>query len=538
MKKLHEMTLPEKIGQLLMVGFLGTEQVPEGMQELVREMNLGGAIYFSRNVQSPEQLADLSQQLQNLAKESSTGLPLFISIDQEGGIVSRMPNGTSTIFPGNMALGATRDPELAYEMGRVVAKELRAVGVNINLAPVLDVNNNPANPVINVRSYGEDPELVGRLGTAYIKGLQVEGVLACGKHFPGHGDSSFDSHFALAVIPHSRERLQEVELRPFKEAMAAGLASVMSAHVIFPAFEPDEGIPGTLSRRVLTDLLRKELGYEGLVLTDCMEMHAISKHFGPAEAAVRAIEAGADQVLVSHTLETQKESYHGLLAAVQSGRLTEERIDESITRILKWKEFLGWDKWSKDDAELANVGSEEHRKLAGTIGERAVTLVKDARGILPVSPEKTEKVVLIYPLVKMLTVVEEKDAWPRENILKAFKAVYSNVEMVTISMDPDALDCEQAKKAIEGADLVVFSAFFAAKNPAQAKLINELAHLDVNMVTVAIRNPYDLSVLSEVPVYLTTYDYNEYNLQGVARVIAGQSTAQGVLPITIPGGAQ
>lgn len=536
MKKLHEMTLQEKVGQLLMVGFIGTTEVPEGMQELVRERNLGGAIYFSRNVKSAEQLADLSQQLQNLAKESSAGLPLFISIDQEGGIVSRMPN-TATVFPGNMALGAVNDPDLVYEMARVVAKELKAVGVNINLAPVLDVNNNPANPVIGVRSYGEDPELVGKLGAAYVKGLQAEGVLACGKHFPGHGDTSFDSHFALASVPHSRERLQDVELKPFKVAIEQGLASIMSAHVIFPTIEPD-GVPGTLSRRVLTDLLRKELGFDGLVLTDCMEMHAISKNYGPAEAAIRAIEAGADQVLVSHTFEMQMESYNGLLQAVQSGRLSEERINESVARILKWKEYLAWDRWTVDPTEVQKVGSREHREVAAVIGERAVTLVRDRHGLLPVKPEQVKKVVLVYPVVKMLTVVEEKDAWPRENIHRAFKEVYGEVELLTINMDPDANECAQVKAAVASADLVIFSAFFASKNPAQARLINELAEASDRMVVVAIRNPYDLEVLPEVAVYLTTYDYNEYNLRGVARVIAGESKAQGVLPITIPGGVQ
>lgn len=534
MKKLHELTLQEKVGQLLMVGFLGTTEVPAGMAELIRDYNLGGAIYFSRNVQSPEQLAHLSMELQELAKTSSAGLPLFISIDQEGGIVSRLP-GSATVFPGNMALGAMNDPEKVYEMAKVVAKELKALGVNLNLAPVLDVNNNPKNPVIGVRSYGEKPAMVSELGRAYIRGLQEEGVLACGKHFPGHGDTDFDSHLALANVPHAKERLFEVELKPFRDAIASGLASIMSAHVIFPAFEPD-GMPGTLSKRVLTDLLRNELGFNGLILTDCMEMKAIDDHYGSGEAAVRAIEAGVDQVLVSHTFEKQMESYQAILHAVESGRLSVERIDQSVARVLYWKEYLNWDKWAVDAAAVKEVGSPEHRALATEIGERVITLVKNELQVVPARPAEHQRVVLIYPIVKMTTMVEEKDAGPREAIYRAFKAMYPATELVTIAMNPEAGEMADVKARVEDADLVVFSAFFASKNPAQAQLMNELAQSGVKLVVVAIRNPYDLQVLPNVATYLTTFDYNDYSLCGVARVIAGEVKARGVLPITIPGG--
>lgn len=535
MKKLHEMTLQEKVGQLLMVGFCGTEEVPQGMTELIRDYNLGGAIYFSRNVQSPEQLANLSMKLQTLAKESSAGLPLFISIDQEGGIVSRLP-GSATIFPGNMALGAMHDPERVYGMAKVVAKELKALGVNLNLAPVLDVNNNPHNPVIGVRSYGEDPALVSELGCAYIRGLQEEGVLACGKHFPGHGDTDFDSHLALASVLHAKERLNEVEMKPFREAIAAGLSSIMSAHVIFPAFEP-EGMPGTLSKRVLTDLLRNELGFAGLILTDCMEMKAIDDHYGTGEAAVRAIEAGVDQILVSHTFEKQLDAYRSILRAVESGRLTAERIEQSVARILTWKQYLNWDRWRADPAALREVGSAEHRALAAEIGQRVVTLVKNEAQVIPAVPAEHQRVLLVYPVVKMTTMVEEKDAGPREAFYHAFQAIYPAAELVTISLNPDRSEMARVKTRAKDADLVICSAFFAARNPAQAQLINELAGEVRKLVVVAVRNPYDLQVLPRAAAYLTTYDYNDYSLCGVARVIAGQAEARGVLPITIPGGA-
>ncbi|MCK4258795.1 MAG: beta-N-acetylhexosaminidase [Halanaerobiales bacterium] len=533
MKRLQEMTLEEKIGQLLMVGFPGTEITSE-MTRLIIKNNLGGIIYFSRNVKSNDQLAKTSTEFQNLAKESSSGFPLFISIDQEGGLVSRLSKD-ATVFPGNMALGAINDPKAVYEMAKVVACELKAFGVNFNLAPVLDVNNNPENPVIGIRSYGEDPELVSQLGIAYINGLQEEGVIACGKHFPGHGDTAFDSHLALAIVPHDKERLERVELKPFQNAIKSGLAAIMSAHVIFPAFEPEPGIPGTLSKRVLTDLLRDKMGYDGLIITDCMEMKAIADNFGPEEAAIRAIEAGADQVLISHTFDVQIASYEGILQAVESGRLTEERIDQSITRILKLKEKIANEEWGSQE-QLAMVGSEEHRKLARKIGQRVVTLVKDEQGLIPAIPAENKDVIVICPEAGALTIVEERDGGPKEVLIRAFKEKYQNVEAITITMNPDDKEMEEVKRRVQNKDLIIFSAFYASKNPEQAKLINELARTNSNLVVLAIRNPYDLQVLSEAKVYLTTYDFNEYSLEGAVQVIAGEISASGELPITIPGG--
>ncbi|MFW6229939.1 MAG: glycoside hydrolase family 3 protein, partial [Halanaerobium sp.] len=286
-RRIAAMSLEEKVGQLFQVGFSGST-VNDEIKDLIENYHIGGVIYFSRNIKNPAQTAELSNNLQQLALDSGSGFPLFISADQEGGTVTRLKGATH--FPGNMALGAAQSKNLTEKVAQATASELKNLGINVNLAPVLDVNNNPANPVIGVRSFGEDPELVAELGMSYIKGLQSEGITATAKHFPGHGDTDTDSHLDLPIIKHQRSRLDEVELYPFKKAIEAGVDSIMTAHVYFPAIEKEEGIPATLSKSVLTDLLRDELKFEGLIITDCMEMNAIVNTFGTVEGAVRTIE--------------------------------------------------------------------------------------------------------------------------------------------------------------------------------------------------------------------------------------------------------
>jgi beta-N-acetylhexosaminidase len=253
-KKIAAMSLEEKVGQLFQIGF-STPAVSDQIKDMIENYHVGGVIYFSRNLENSAQTAELSNKLQQLALNSGAELPLFISADQEGGTVTRLKGATH--FPGNMALGAASDQDLTEEVAAATAVELKNLGINVNLAPVLDVNNNPANPVIGVRSFGEDPELVAELGAAYIKGLQSEGVTATAKHFPGHGDTDTDSHLDLPIINHQRSRLDRVELYPFKKAIEVGVDSIMTAHVYFPAIEKEDGIPATLSKSVLTDLLRE-----------------------------------------------------------------------------------------------------------------------------------------------------------------------------------------------------------------------------------------------------------------------------------------
>ena len=322
---LASLTREQKVGQVFMLGFEGTS-LTEANRALIHDLHLGGVTLFARNIEDGQQLARLNADLQSVADP----VPLFISADQEGGLVVRVTRG-ATIFSGNMAVGATGDPGLARKVAQAQATELLAMGVNMNLAPVVDVNTNPLNPVIGVRAFGSEPGLVSQMGSAAVEGLQLGGVSAVAKHFPGHGDTAVDSHLDLPVVPHPLERLEALELQPFRAAIQAGVDGVMTAHVYAPVLEPAAARPATLSHAILTGLLRERLGYTGLILTDALDMGAIKRDRGAAEAAVEAFEAGADLLLVAGiTAEDRAHLGQGppaLLAALESGRVSQARLD-------------------------------------------------------------------------------------------------------------------------------------------------------------------------------------------------------------------
>jgi len=336
------MNLVRKIGQMLVYGWSG--QLPDESRAingharaLIDEFHVGGIILMERNVKgsSAEQVRNLVEEFQ--AMSMATDMPhLLVAVDQEGGRVARFGPPHFKLYPSAQSLGETGDELGVRRVARAIGIEMCAMGVNWVLAPVLDVNNNSNNVVIGDRSYGSDPALVARLGAAAVSGLQDEaGVMACGKHFPGHGDTEIDSHRDLPVIRHTRERLNEIELPPFRAGIKAGIGSIMSSHILFPELDPD--LPATLSPTILTSLLRKDMGYDGLVVTDCLEMKGLAG-WGVAESAVRAAVAGADMLLVSHTYNSQREVADALVDAVTSGRLSEERIDEANRRIEQAKQ--------------------------------------------------------------------------------------------------------------------------------------------------------------------------------------------------------
>lgn len=324
------MSLKEKVGQLFMCGFYGYEPSEEIIR-LIVDYKIGGVIYFSRNIESTKQVFNLSNKLLDYSK-----IPLFIGIDQEGGIVARITEGVTNV-PGNMAVAAGSTIKEAEKLAFIVGEELKALGINMNYAPCIDVNNNPKNPVIGVRSYGEDPVKVAGYGIASVRGYQKADVISVVKHFPGHGDTDVDSHLGLPVVRHNMDRLERIELYPFKKAIENDVDAVMVSHVAFTTIE-DEKTPATLSRKVITGLLRDKLRFNGVVITDCMEMKAVKDNFSMAEAAIRALEAGNDIILISHTYELQKEAIEGVIKAVEEGRLSEERINESLNRILLLKD--------------------------------------------------------------------------------------------------------------------------------------------------------------------------------------------------------
>ncbi|GEN46629.1 beta-hexosaminidase [Alkalibacillus haloalkaliphilus] len=532
---LNELTIEEKLGQMLMPDFRHwngeevTEMLPE-IEELVEEYHLGGVILFAENVQDTEQTARLVRDYQNAAEKFG----LMMTIDQEGGIVTRLQSGTD--FPGNMALGATRSEEIAFDVGQAIGHEISSLGINTNFAPVMDVNNNPDNPVIGVRSFGEDPDLVADLGIAYTEGLQSTGVAATAKHFPGHGDTDVDSHLGLPEVPHDRERLEEVELYPFQRAMESGMDMIMTAHVTFPQIDDTTVIseatgeevmlPATLSYKVLTELIRDDMGYEGVITTDAMNMNAITDHFGPVDAAVRAVEAGSDIVLMPVGLEEVAE---GLLDAIDSGDITEERIEASVERILTLKLERGIVKEENPEPieeKVSNaldvVGSDEHQQIEQEAAERSITLVEND-DVLPLTDDLDGEVVVIGN-----TFIND--------LGDAVSQHHADTTVIQSSGDLTEAELE----TIENAEVVIAGSYTfnvagrAPDNP-NMELINSLGELtDAPVVGVGIRNPYDIMAYPTVDAYLAQYGFNEASFEATAATIFGDNEPTGLLPVTIP----
>ncbi len=522
--KLENMSLAEKVGQLFQVGF-HSKTVDQEIKDLIENYHIGGVIYFSRNLDSLQQTAFLSNSLQDLALNSGAALPLFISADQEGGAVTRIKGGTH--FPGNMALGAAADPDLVRKTAAATAAELKSIGINVNLAPVLDINNNAQNPVIGVRSFGGEAELVAELGAAYIAGLQSKDVTATAKHFPGHGDTDTDSHLDLPVINHSRQRLDKVELFPFKEAIAAGVDSIMTAHIYFPTIESEAGIPATLSKAVLTDLLRQELGFEGLIITDCMEMKAIANTFGTAEGAIKTIEAGSDTVLISHSYQKQKKSIEALIEAVKSGRISEKRIDESVKRIIRLKtKRINLAEINKADPETLDLN--KHRQLAEEIAKKSITLVKN-KDLFPLKNIKNKKVTLISFELGRASIAEENSG--KEFILADYlKRELKELNEITLNQNSSLTEIQ--RREIKGSDLVVVATYDAVNNRYQIELAEEIAENN-DVFVLALRNPYDFILVDKVQAVMTTYDYSPANQRAAADFIFGKIEAEGKLPVEV-----
>ncbi|MEK6775663.1 MAG: beta-N-acetylhexosaminidase [bacterium] len=349
----------QQITQLFVFGFDGTE--PDAhILRMIRNFGIGGVILFSRNIRDPLQTARLIHSLQD-----ASAIPLLVGIDQEGGRVSRLPS-PFTSFPGNHALGLSGSRKLSYAFGRATAEELSSVGINLNFAPVLDVNTRPENPVIGTRAFGGDASLVADLGCSVIRGLQDHGVIACGKHFPGHGDTSLDSHLDLPSVHHNEERIRSLEMLPFQRALLSGMETVMTAHVLYPAL--DTVLPATLSRRIIQNILREELRFNGVVFTDDLEMKAVEDRWGMERSSVLAINAGVDALIICHDPEKQEKGLHAVMDAVEKGEIPVERIEAAAARILdlkrRWLKTAFYPDLHKIETQ---VGSREHRELALTI---------------------------------------------------------------------------------------------------------------------------------------------------------------------------
>lgn len=529
-RKLREMSLEEKVGQMFLVGFQNGNQPALEMNEqaraLIQDYHVGGMVLFDRNVESPEQVAKLNDAMQSVAVNSSAGIPLFISIDQEGGKVMRIRDGV-TVFPGNMSLGATGDAELSRQSGKVMGEELRALGINMNLAPSLDVNNNEKNPIIGVRAFSSDPDQVAEMGIAQMMGFREGGVLSVAKHFPGHGNTDSDSHIDLPTVSHSMEQLEEVELKPFRQAVDEEVDAVMSAHITFPAIDDTPGLPGTLSSRVLTDLLRKEWGYNGVIMTDDMEMGAIVDNFGAGDAAVKAVKAGADILLIAHEWERQKESIETVIHAVEKGEISEKRIDQSTRKILQLKvKPIGKgsivDHPDADTDMLAKkLATPGHIRQAEMVAEQSITLLRDPNNQLPLSPSTTSRILVLTPA--------SAEEWKQ-----AFQGAGFQVETRSIPLEPKAAERQEALAAVAAHDTVVVALSQTQMRPDQQQLVAELNQSGKTVIAVGMDTPYDVAALPPNIPYIAAYSSRPVAIRAAVDVLTGEKDPGGKLPVEIP----
>lgn len=526
--------LRDRIGGLLMTGFAGTDMAGVPL-DLAGQ--LAGVILFKHNLRSVSQIRELTDGLRERWRAGNAGRsdgPPLIAIDQEGGTVSRLA-GIGTTTPSAMALGAARDPGATEQMYRIIGAELAALGVNLNYAPVADVNNNPDNPVIGIRSFGEDPQSVAAHVTAAIAGLHSAGVGATAKHFPGHGDTSVDSHSDLPVIKHDASRLRAFELVPFGAAVAAGVDAIMTAHILFPAFG-EESTPATLSHALLTGVLRAELSFDGVICTDCMEMNAIAAHHTPENAAVMAVAAGADLVQFSHSPDKVRAALQGLREALDDGRLAPDQVERSLERVARVRHkraLLDPQSGSLPSDPLHAVGGEQHQQAALDVARRAVTVIRDPHKVLPVRISSGQRVFVVRFSADMHTPVEDKGSLQQTAMGKVFAGQGARVHEQTRTVDPAGHEYKQLLMASGAADFIVALTARAGQHPLQARAVSDLMMLGKRVVAVATREPYDARILPADMTVVAAFGDDPHALQAAAEVICGTSVAVGSSPVTI-----
>jgi beta-N-acetylhexosaminidase len=551
---LASMSLDEKVGQLLMPGmdstYISTDSAAFArLRHLVQDRHVGGIIVFGGTTPAPGVLlnptystitlgdplsaAATLNRLQRLAKT-----PLLTAGDFEYGVGMRIRGATT--FPRAMAIGATGDPTLAERAARTTAAEMRALGIHMNFAPVADVNNNPRNPVINTRSFGEDPSRVSEFVAASVRGLQDEGVLATLKHFPGHGDTAVDTHLDLATVPHDRARLDATELVPFRGGIQAGSAAVMIGHLQVPAIEPDTQVPATLSHRAVSGLLRSDLGFEGLVVTDSMSMEAVTRLAPGGEAAVRALEAGDDIVLRPPDDDA---AFEAMKAAVSSGRLTTTRIDASVRRVLAAKARLGLHlaKTVPLDRVQDLVGTDANAALADDIASRAVTLLRDAPGNVPLKLPSDAHVLYV-------SILDYGSNWyraaPGSTLVPALRKRWPELTAIELLDRSPVGEIDVVRATAREYDAVIIAVYVRTASgsgrmdiaPALVGLIQRLAGDSEHPVVLGILgNPYAATPLTAASSVLLTYDLGPAAELSLARALGGERPVTGKLPIVLPG---
>lgn len=528
-KTLKGMSLEEKAGQLLFCRYNGrflNRESPEfkEFETLINNVKIGGLILFSGNVY---ETARLTNTLQSMAS-----IPLLIASDLERGLGQQLEG--AVVFPPLMALGAAGSEEMAYDMGAVTAREARAVGIHMTYAPVADVNINPENPIINVRSAGENPEMVGRLVGSFIRGCQENGLIATAKHFPGHGDTDLDSHSVLPSVNVGRERLDKVELYPFRQAVDAGVMAVMTAHIHLPALDPTPELPATFSPLILTRLLREKMGFEGLIVTDALEMGGVTTLYSQEEAVVKAVAAGADCLLLPLK---PREAVKSLVEAVKEGRLPADRVDDAVRRILTAKARLGLQGKRLVDGNLLNriIASPEHGETAETMFEASLTLVKNNHKAVPIEKEKK---IFAASLSS-----DPGDYYAGRTFIRELEESCPHVESFFADKYTGDEYLEKAEEAAEKADIVIFALFSRVRSwkgnvgleESHIQLVKKAAEKKSGVIAVSFGSPYFIRRFPEVDAYLCAYRYYEAAQKAAVRGLLGINGIKGKLPVSIPG---
>ncbi len=518
------MTTEQRVGQLLLLGFGGTS-IDGTIDSFLDEMQPGGVALFSRNVSEPAATMQLIRDVRRhdpRVTGSNTRLPMFVAVDQEGGNVVRLKT-QAVILPSAMALGAADDPLLARRVGQALGRDLVAWGFNMNLAPVLDVSSNPKNPVIGIRSFGGDPVRVGDIGAGYIAGLGDVGVVAVAKHFPGHGDTDTDSHYAMPVLQHDRARLDAVELRPFTRAFGAGLPAIMTAHIALPKIAEGSDVPATVSGKLLTGVLRNELGYDGLVITDGLEMQGIIDRYGAGEAAVRAVVAGADMVMVLWFPEKKREVRQALLDAVVSGRLSDARLRQAVRRVLEQKARAGlFAQPVPSIAAATETLRTNDRSALDEVARRAITLVKNFHDVLPL--RRQTRVVAASMQTAFLQGLERRVQ--ARTITLPWAPTKKNV-----AADVDRI---VALAKAEHADVVVIGLHTADHSAVVRGVLAKLPKTPV--VVVSFGSPWLLSGFPGAAAYVCAFGWRDDSGAAAAAVLAGDAPAVGHMPVALSGG--
>nr|NNM90360.1 beta-N-acetylhexosaminidase [Bacilli bacterium] len=508
--------LNQLIGSVLVAGF-PSPTVDEHVMRLITDYHVSNLIFFSRNVENLHQVKRLTESLKELAKQNGIE-QLMICIDEENGVVARMPSELPSL-PGNMVIGAAANEDLARQVGNLTGLTLRDAGIMFNLAPVVDVNNNPHNPVIGVRSFGENSEFVASLSTAMIEGMQEVGVAACAKHFPGHGDVAQDSHLSLPVVQHDKERLRQVELLPFRHAIEHQVAAIMTAHILFTSV--NEKVPATMCKEVLTDLMRDELGFQGVVITDCLEMNAISEVYGVGEGAVQALLAGADLILVSHRLDRQIEAIEAIKQAVIEGRLPQERLAEAVHRVKALKMNYAQNPLVKS-LEFEQI-QQNRIKLASTIAERAITYLQKGPS-LTINEKSLRRIWINSPMsIPTMEASGVRDSIPL--LQETLRQAYPQCKINSLH------DVKEIDGEFNPSTDVIFIWVNGKISDLQNGLMKELDVQKTPYVVVALRSPYDVEHIQTDHMIFMYEDTPIMLLAAMHAIFTGK--AKGKLPVTI-----